>query len=400
MRSIVYTPLDTRQHGDPNLLCAPPTWMDYLIFFGANYLAHAVTLIGRPGATTLETFVDTANALFIPGSGALRAVNLLVHCVSICHQSSLDSAAKAGALCMVVKEKHLPRLFVGFSGEQISETGRDWFSSAFRISGMPHRIPLSRAIFGTIHLPEGKGYTLIEVPPQVLLRVGGSHTSTNRRHRSRSENQERSSTQDFRVPATRDIPRILASILQILWGIVTLYKTGGNQIQLYGYGAFGLTVAPYAIMSFLNLATHLMHPNYSTMYLVHTQDMEAAHHAENVRGHFAGWVAHANLNDHPMPTRTFLVIHGLGYLAIVVTPIIIVGALTGFESGTNVIIRRSWILGWLIVGSASSPWVSIFNAANPIIRLLVCFPLWIPAIGGMVVVGQMLNDFGICKRLD
>jgi len=36
-------------HGKCNLLCAPATWFDILIFFLGNYVAHAATVVSLPG---------------------------------------------------------------------------------------------------------------------------------------------------------------------------------------------------------------------------------------------------------------------------------------------------------------------------------------------------------------
>jgi hypothetical protein len=43
----------------------------------------------------------------------------------------------------------------------------------------------------------------------------------------------------------------------------------GDWIALFGYGAFGLIVAPYAIMSIVNLATNLVHSEYTDVDLAH-----------------------------------------------------------------------------------------------------------------------------------
>jgi len=40
--------------------------------------------------------------------------------------------------------------------------------------------------------------------------------------------------------------KLLISLIQATWAIITLYRARGNQIDEYRYAAFGLTVAPYA----------------------------------------------------------------------------------------------------------------------------------------------------------
>jgi hypothetical protein len=208
------------------------------------------------------------------------------------------------------------------------------------------------------------------------------------------------------------IPKILMSILQAIWGISTLYKSRGGQIALYGYGAFSLSVAPYAIMSIINLATNLLRPEYPTMYLVQTDDMDDA----LLRGgQFWGIVASTRSigrddsssatstitdNGRALTRQMFFTLNILGYLIIGSLPIALVGGFTGFQAGENVKIAISWVLGWIIVGSVSSLWVHISAAfwLHPIWEVILVFPLWIPAIGGFVVVAQMLDDFGICTE--
>jgi hypothetical protein len=54
---------------------------------------------------------------------------------------------------------------------------------------------------------------------------------------------------------------------------VTLYQSRGDQISRYGYAAFDLTVAPYVVMSAVNLLGNLMVPGYPALYLVKSSVM-------------------------------------------------------------------------------------------------------------------------------
>jgi hypothetical protein len=74
-----------------------------------------------------------------------------------------------------------------------------------------------------------------------------------------------------------------AAILQALYAIFTLYNSRGNQIDQYGYAAFGLTVVPYVIMSLLNLFAHLVTPSYPTLYLVESEVMKEAEQRKGLR---------------------------------------------------------------------------------------------------------------------
>ena len=67
-----------------------------------------------------------------------------------------------------------------------------------------------------------------------------------------------------------------AALLQAVYAFLTLYNSCGNQINWYGYAAFGLTVVPYAVMSVLNLIANIVTPSYSTLYLVESEVMKEA----------------------------------------------------------------------------------------------------------------------------
>ena len=63
----------------------------------------------------------------------------------------------------------------------------------------------------------------------------------------------------------------------------------GDQIQRYGYAAFGLTVAPYLLMSIVNLLGTMLTPDYPCLYLVSSEVMDEAARREGAR--FEGMVA-------------------------------------------------------------------------------------------------------------
>ena len=68
----------------------------------------------------------------------------------------------------------------------------------------------------------------------------------------------------------------MASLTQLAFACVTLYRARGDQIDRFGYAAFGLTVIPYAIMSFVNFIANILVPEYSALYMVHSDIMDEA----------------------------------------------------------------------------------------------------------------------------
>ena len=71
-------------------------------------------------------------------------------------------------------------------------------------------------------------------------------------------------------------PKGLLAIFQALYACATLYETRGDQIERYGYAAFGLTVAPYSVMSIINLIGAVLAHDYSTVFMVESKIIEEA----------------------------------------------------------------------------------------------------------------------------
>ena len=66
------------------------------------------------------------------------------------------------------------------------------------------------------------------------------------------------------------------AIFQTVYASFTLYRTRGDQLRRYGYAAFGLTVAPYVVMSVLNLICALVTPDYDHVYMIESPLMDQA----------------------------------------------------------------------------------------------------------------------------
>jgi len=208
------------------------------------------------------------------------------------------------------------------------------------------------------------------------------------------------------------------AICQLLFSCLTLYHTRGNQIQLYGYAAFGFTVVPYAVMSFVNLVANLLTPHYPTMYMVRTPLMAEA---EEAGGRFEGVIAtvDSDRDDRFQPIRRYFILACVLAILALIAPYIILKTLTGFESGDSTEAQRGWTMGWLVIGQfygvlATLVSLQIWDDNKPIAmqfdegpqyeRMLCGFILFcgtvvpsVAAIGGFVVVGQMLVVHGDCS---
>jgi hypothetical protein len=112
-------------------------------------------------------------------------------------------------------------------------------------------------VSGACDLPEG--YRLAYVPPNAMVE-----------HVMPEAELGRTLQSSYSLAST------VISIVQILSACSALYQSKGYQITAYGYAAFGFTVTPYLVMSFVNLLANCFTPTYPNVYLVHTEIMEEA----------------------------------------------------------------------------------------------------------------------------
>src|ERR1700722_2875810 len=104
----VVLPPGTSNHGNPNLVCFPAKWTDIAVFFLGNYVAHAATIVLEPGAPALITIQTVAMALFFPVSGVNKGFQAIFSFAKFA-STDLQTAARAGALCKVVRTKEYAR---------------------------------------------------------------------------------------------------------------------------------------------------------------------------------------------------------------------------------------------------------------------------------------------------
>ncbi len=103
----------TIYHG-AGILCGPTKWYNVVIFFLGNYLAHAATVKSYPGERTWSLIAATLGALLIPTTGLIRGINAIARNAkfkrkrfwrAVWRDNDYQTAAAAGALCMVVRKK-------------------------------------------------------------------------------------------------------------------------------------------------------------------------------------------------------------------------------------------------------------------------------------------------------
>ncbi|PMD47239.1 hypothetical protein L207DRAFT_627919 [Hyaloscypha variabilis F] len=218
----VSVPAGTSDHGDPNLLSTVKTLPEE----STTDLAFAVFL-----------------AIAFQFSGVARGFEAIARHASFSWRrktfscDDLRTAARAGALCIVVRNEYWDGLGLSIEGVK-PNLDRSKYQ-------LEYVIPTYRKVHGLSKLPE--------------------------------DYQE-----DLTLSSSTSIPQSMVAIFQVLYVSYTLYKTRGDQLNRDGYAAFGLTVTPYIIMSFLNLLGNISTPDYPTLYLVGSAELEEAKLREDV----------------------------------------------------------------------------------------------------------------------
>jgi hypothetical protein len=344
-------PEGATNHGNEKIVCTPASWEDILIFFLVNYVAHALTVVVLPGEGPVSHLTNALTSLLFPAFGAyrgLRAIFVGYETIKkkIGDQSSkeekeeekeqeqdLRKARRAGALCMIVRagnwvprdgdEIHENVLLVQPSQNRSVSTVSQLFSKG-KIDGiytieqevdsssyeegslmgatcteMSH-IPISQLppteldlhtypvpwTYSRQECPDSigsrtvrcapfelaPGYAMVMVPPCTPVQKLPTDKATDR------------------IASAYDSIKGLVALGQAILAVRTLYETRGNQIDEYGYAAFGLTVAPYAIMSVINLLGALSRPDYDAVYLVGSSIMKEERERKGLKGYYDGVV--------------------------------------------------------------------------------------------------------------
>lgn len=121
--------------------------------------------------------------------------------------------------------------------------------------------PESCVVYGEYNLPSG--YEFAFVPSDAKVSCNAS--------------TKKPAHQYLKIPSTSwGASKTFISISQTISGAATLYNARGNQIDIYGYAAFGLTVILYILMSLLNLLAQIFTREYEHLYLVRSEEMDEA----------------------------------------------------------------------------------------------------------------------------
>ncbi|KAL8402253.1 hypothetical protein RB596_008857 [Gaeumannomyces avenae] len=388
----------TLNGNDCKVLCRSARWLDVFLFFVGNYVAHAATVPSRPGQSTFSTVVAILTALLLPGGGISHAISTIAT-FAVLKPTPLRAAASAGAICAVIKAPII----------NAREDGR--------LRREQSSLSMTR-VHGRCQLP--KGYQLVVV--------------------------QRDATFDEDYP----LPEKQLPIHKRYWeNARRIFKPNGHTVISCNHNF--VKMAPYAWMSAINLLGNLACPQYDCMYIVDSaalreindwrkrgstsdEDREK-YKVEGVVGTLDETADHdlqpdyqpRNLSENAYEeyklrylrrrrreNRKRLRREYVLTFMVAAVPLVIVGAISSFRSGQSTVEERAWTMAWLACGLVGQALVApaqplegrpFINTGTPNRHLYTFTYLWliltfgVPSIGGMVIVGKMIRDFGVCQWL-
>jgi len=458
-------------NGDCSLLCRPAEWYDILVFVLGNYLAHVATVVSPPGVSTVDQVLNLIEALIFPLSGLGLGLEAIFSW-AIFATTPLRTAARAGALLMVVKTNQAEEDATELSDTRKIDTeviqdrsAEDQVNVEQNTIAAPPKQRTIRypqkhihprhlwkdfKVHGSFCLPEG--FQLRRVPYYTEFEEDEEESRSKRK-----DNNMTSKWYDFlcifskRYKTTNEVAcsyngaKAIVSIVQILFGIHTLYRTRGNQVEQFGYAAYGLTVIQYALMSFVNLLGNIVRPDYASTYIVGSNcsdDLQEKHNCAlvtigRIKEHSYQVEKHEARKSNLMTVCALSIYPGIGI------HMLVVGLMTNFTKGQSTLAQRVWIMCWLVFGafygisvimvrqipfdttrdiprSISSDSIQPTetdptNATDELgrnlsiendeegytnfARAVLILTVGAPTIGGFVVVAQMIKQYGVCSKI-
>ena len=260
-------PIDVSKSSSPT--CLQATWEQIVVFILTNYVTHAMTVNSYAGEKANSAVFFSIVSLLLPFAGAMRGLGS-IGSGAIFAKDSLRRCPRADALCVVARsEDWLPQgqeKVHGCTIEGIKPANGNFKAHVVvkAVEGKTINLGASQ-IHGQFLLPAGyhlsllPSCSLVTKEPDLPIEISSSYSFS----------------------------KIIASMVQLVAAIITLYRARGTQLEQYGYAAFGLSVIQYAIMSFINLLGNLICPVYPTLYMLRSEVMDEA---EARGGRFIGAV--------------------------------------------------------------------------------------------------------------
>ncbi|OSX59480.1 hypothetical protein POSPLADRAFT_1048794 [Postia placenta MAD-698-R-SB12] len=272
-----------------------------ILFFATNYAAHAAT---NPSYFDSQVYVHIWRlkawlswpvicALFLPYGGAYRSSLLMMAMVRMSYigLDEVSVALVSGAMLVVARTTlwtppiwpeevpvQLPEEFFN-----ITESEAEQISAKFVLDDSIAGVPTAQVepdkcdVFGGAQLPDG--YELRCLSPDLKWISAASNAKVLPPPIAFAKALLRSNVEDtahIKLCRPRRWMKALLSVVQLVSASITLYNTRGDQLSRFGYAAYGLSVIPYALMSFINLLCNISMGEWPCRYVLRTAILEEA----------------------------------------------------------------------------------------------------------------------------
>lgn len=411
---------------DCTLICRETRWTDLAVFYLGNYVAHVATRKSLPGEIPSSSSYQSIVVLLFPVYGMFQALELMSR-FSTFAPTALQKAARAQALLMVkapTAESSVPvieDISPGILEDQPQEgvplatVGGSQVNDSVSIIAMP--VEEHGLIHGRCELPPGYSLELVPADASFLDDEPDAKSwfmalFTKRQDKKTAYTQSNYNTgagsstvrPGTHLACTQGNLRILVSVIQLAFAISTLVRTRRDQVERYGYAAYGLTVIPYAWMSLINLCAHFMEADYTTKFIVESSSLKEARRLHPTTCIVTGTIGELEepyIKQKKSEKGQF--VGALIAMLSVLVPFTLLAVLTSkFSPGASTLPQRAWTMSWFVSGFALIVIGALVSAGNLCIRLfgvLLGFGAIASCIGGFVVVGQMIMEVGSCTRL-
>ena len=83
-------------------------------------------------------------------------------------------------------------------------------------------------------------------------------------------------SEGIKLCRSEELTSAFVGIAQVIFASITIYRARGDQIEKYGYAAYGLSVYPYLLMSLANLIKLAVCGRYPYAYVLRTATLAEA----------------------------------------------------------------------------------------------------------------------------
>lgn len=324
-------------NNEPKVHCDSTHWYDICWFFFANYILHALSVRSLPGENLYSATVFKFSCLLIPFTGLRRGLSLISRGGNLA-DNSLQAAARAKALCMVIRKPDWrPRIGDEVSGCQLevhsagaidtpvsyqekdrekennygptpaekvesgssSEKGNTKDDKSLKMQIIDHYSPpccdglvdrVAKVVVESYHFQKkNPSYSIVDhnsvkIHGRCELSKGYAlaYVPADMKVYPRKSSTYNASPgivsndpySQTRLASAHNFPQILFSLIQTTSGAYALYRARGAQIEHYGYAAFGLTVLPFILMSLINFLGSFLTSEYEAIFLVYSSLMD------------------------------------------------------------------------------------------------------------------------------